>query len=99
MNLRVLLPGTAALLVVCGLQTIGSAADEPGRAAYDSKCSQCHGAEGRGAKAPRLVPFVWTYEQTLDQVRHPVCDMPAMPPTEISDEQIAAVVVYLKTIK
>jgi mono/diheme cytochrome c family protein len=99
MFVRVLLTGFAALLIACCLQVTGGAADEPGHAIFDSKCSHCHGAEGRGAKAPRLVPFIWNYEQTLEQVRRPTCDMPPMPPSEVSDDEIAQVVAYLKTIQ
>jgi mono/diheme cytochrome c family protein len=95
---RLVSAGLALLIATC-VWTIRSAAEEPGQRVYEDKCSQCHGAEGRGGKAPRLVPFAWSYEQALDQVRHPLCDMPPMPPSEISDEEVAQIVAYLKTIK
>lgn len=94
-----LVPAGLAFLIATCLWTILSAAEEPGQRVYDDKCSQCHGAEGRGGKAPRLVPFEWSYEQVLDQVRHPLCDMPPMPASEVSDEEVAQIVAYLKTIK
>ena len=90
----------AALLIIGCLRMIGSAAgEEPGQRVYEDKCSQCHGAEGRGGKAPRLVPLIWNYEQMLNQIRNPECDMPPMPASEVSDTEVAQIVSYLKTIK
>jgi mono/diheme cytochrome c family protein len=90
----------AALLIVASTWTVGSAADDPGQRVYEDKCSRCHGAEARGSgKAPQLVPFGWSYEQALKLVRDPECDMPPMSPAEVSDEQVAQIVAYLKTIK
>src|SRR6476661_8962304 len=88
-----------APLIVTFAWTMGSAAADPGQRVYEEKCSQCHGAEGRGGKGPRLVPFEWTYDQALQQIRHPLCDMPPMPASEVSDEEVAQIVAYLKAIK
>jgi mono/diheme cytochrome c family protein len=67
---------------------------------YDDHCSQCHGAEGRGTgKAPRLLPFLWSYEKALEMLRYPKCDMPPIPESEVSDAEVAQIVAYLKTIK
>jgi len=79
--------------------TSGRAAESPGQRVYDSHCRQCHGAEGRGAKAPSLIPFDWSYAEALDLVRHPVCDMPPIPKSVVSDAEVAQIVDYLKTIK
>ena len=95
---RLVSAGFGLLIVLCAW-TISSAAEEPGQRVYEDKCSQCHGIEGRGGKGPRLVPFDWTYEQALAQIRHPLCDMPPMPASEVSDEEVAQIVVYLKSIK
>jgi cytochrome c oxidase cbb3-type subunit III len=89
----------AAPLIVALAWTIGSIAAGAGQRVYDDKCSQCHGAEGRGGKGPRLVPFEWTYQQALQQIRQPLCDMPPMPASEVSDEEVAQIVEYLKAIK
>ena len=94
--------GLVLVGVVCALtagKAADSAPDETGQGLYDGHCGQCHGAEGRGGKGPRLVPFDWSYEQTLNQIRHPVCDMPAIPESEVSDAEVAEIVAYLKTIK
>ena len=91
--------GGLVLLMAIGTWTNGRAADEPGQRVYDNTCRQCHGPEGRGGKGPRLVPFAWSYERALDLIRHPVCDMPPIPESELSNAEVALIVAYLKTIK
>jgi mono/diheme cytochrome c family protein len=66
---------------------------------YEGNCKRCHGPEGRGAQGPSLIPFSWSYEKALDLIRHPVCDMPPFPESELSDAEVAQIVAYLKTIK
>jgi mono/diheme cytochrome c family protein len=95
---RVVFGGLVLFGVVCAL-TAANAADEPGQALYEGHCGQCHGAEGRGGRAPRLVPFAWSYEQALEQIRHPVCDMPPIAASDVSDAEVAQIVAYLKTIR
>ncbi len=85
-------------MVVC-TWTVGKAADDPGQSVYDSHCRRCHGPEGRGARAPSLVPFDWSYGEALELIRRPICDMPPVPESEVSDAQVAQIVAYLKTIK
>jgi mono/diheme cytochrome c family protein len=87
------------LMSVCVLTTGRAAAEDPGERVYDSNCKRCHGAEGRGARAPSLVPFNLSYEKALDLIRHPVCEMPPFPESELSDDEVAQIVTYLKTIK
>ena len=76
-----------------------NAAADPGQTRYEEHCGQCHGAEGRGGKGPRLVPFDWSYEQALAQIRRPQCDMPPIPESDVSDAGVAQIVAYLKTIR
>lgn len=90
--------GWLVLLIAGCLWTTGKAADDPGQRLYESKCSQCHATEGRGGKGPRLVPFEWSYERALELIRKPVCDMPPIPESELSDEEVAQVVAYLKSV-
>jgi mono/diheme cytochrome c family protein len=80
--------------------TAGRAADSAGEQLYDDHCRRCHGAEGRGTtQAPSLVPFDWSYTDALELIRHPVCNMPPVPESAVSDAQVAQIVAYLKTIK
>src|SRR6476660_3782217 len=94
-----LISGAVVLLIATCTWTVGAAAEDSAQGLYESKCSQCHGAEGRGGKGPRLVPFEWSYEQALELVRRPLCDMPPIPESEVSDADVARIVAYLKTIK
>ena len=91
--------GCLVLAMSVSMWTIARAADEPGERVYDGKCRQCHGPEGRGAEGPRLVPFIWSYEKALDLIRYPQCEMPPFPQADLSDEEVAQIVDYLKTIK
>jgi mono/diheme cytochrome c family protein len=94
-----LLIAAVVTMLVTGLTFVGAAADDPGRQAYDGYCKRCHGPEGRGGEGPRLVPFRWTYEQTLNRVRYPECEMPAFSSSELSDADVRQIVAYLKSIK
>jgi mono/diheme cytochrome c family protein len=90
------------LVMTAGMWAIGQAAQAPppGQGIYDGKCRRCHGSEGRGTtEGPKLVPFKLSYEKTLEQIRHPECDMPAFRESELSDEQVGQIVDYLKTLK
>jgi mono/diheme cytochrome c family protein len=87
------------LMAVCAW-TAGSAAEDSGERLYGDYCKRCHGAEGRGtAQAPSLIPFDWSYAEALELIRHPVCNMPPVPASAVSDAQVAQIVAYLKTIK
>jgi mono/diheme cytochrome c family protein len=91
--------GCLVLLMSVGTWAIGKAAEDPGQRVYNGNCSRCHGPEGRGAQGPNLIPFNWTYEKALEQIRHPLCDMPAFRESDLSDAEVAQIVTYLKTIK
>jgi mono/diheme cytochrome c family protein len=91
--------GCLVLMMSVCTWTIGRAAEDPGQRVYDGKCSRCHGPEGRGAQGPNLIPFNWGYEKALEQIRNPLCDMPAFRESELSDAEVAQIVTYLKTIK
>jgi len=94
--------GFAALVAALALSTwtVGRAADDRGERLYEGNCRRCHGAEGRGTQAaPSLIPFDWSYDEALDLIRHPLCDMPPIPASALSDAEVAQIVAYLKTIK
>lgn len=72
----------------------------PGQPIYEETCSRCHGLTGRDGKAPTLLPFRWNYAQALDIIRHGgTCGMPAFTESELSDEDVAKIVEYLKTLE
>jgi mono/diheme cytochrome c family protein len=91
--------GCLVLVMSVCTWTIGRAAEDPGERVYDSNCRRCHGPEGRGARAPTLIPFDWSYAKALDLIRHPLCDMPSFSESDLSDAEVAQIVAYLKTIK
>jgi len=91
--------GCLVLLMSLCTWAIGKAADDPGQRVYEGSCKRCHGPEGRGGQGPNLIPFNWTYEKALEQIRHPLCDMPSFRESELSDAEVAQIVNYLKTIK
>ena len=97
---RVVLGGVIFAIAIC-VWTVGRAADDPGEPLYDRQCSTCHGPEGRGrgTKGPPLIPFEWSYEEARHLIRQPVCDMPPISESALSDADIAKIVAYLKTIK
>ncbi|MDO8631214.1 MAG: cytochrome c, partial [Phycisphaerales bacterium] len=85
------------------LQTFGSVAVAqdaagPGEAAFSRVCGQCHGPAGQGAVAPALVPMDRGLPELLDVTREGRGMMPPLSSTTISDEEIAQVVQYLKSL-
>jgi mono/diheme cytochrome c family protein len=95
---RVVLGCLALAISVCTV-TIGRAADNAGEELYANKCRRCHGPEGRGAQGPALVPFKWSDKEALRLIRQPECDMPPIPESDLSDQEVAEIVAYLKAIK
>jgi mono/diheme cytochrome c family protein len=69
-----------------------------GQAAYDRVCKVCHGPEGRGDAAPRLVPFTRQYEEVLGIVREGTGQMPPISPRQLADEEVAGIVGYLSKL-
>jgi mono/diheme cytochrome c family protein len=70
-----------------------------GQPVYERVCRVCHGPDGEGAAGPALVPLERELEDVLVIVRDGTGQMPPISPERVSDEEIAAVVAYLKTIK
>jgi mono/diheme cytochrome c family protein len=75
------------------------ASTPPGEPAYNRVCRVCHGAEGRGDAAPRLVPFERSAEELLGIVRDGRGDMPPQSARTISDDEVTAVVAYLTSLR
>src|SRR4029453_7537886 len=95
---RVVLGCLALAISVCTV-TIGRAADNAGEGLYANKCRRCHGPEGRGAEGPTLVPFKWSEGEALQLIRQPICDMPPIPESDLSDEEVLKIFAYLRAIK
>ena len=95
---RMLLAGVIIQIAVSMVAVSGAARAENGEELYVGYCSSCHAPQGRGAKGPRLVPFRFTDEEALRLIREPECDMPAFPKSQLSDEQVVAILGYLRSI-
>jgi mono/diheme cytochrome c family protein len=87
------------MLISVAIWTVGTAQSQGGGRLYADNCQSCHGPNGRGGKAPDLVPFRRTYEETLHLVRHPECEMREFSESELSDKDVQEIVDYLKTLK
>jgi mono/diheme cytochrome c family protein len=72
-----------------------SAADADGQTAYGRVCAKCHGTKGEGGEGPPLVPLYHEEAQVMAVVRGGQGKMPAVTSSDISDEEITAVVAYL----
>lgn len=71
---------------------------EAGRTAFARVCQRCHGVEGRGDAAPRLVPFSREYDELLGIVREGAGQMPPISTRELSDENVAQILAYLQSL-
>jgi mono/diheme cytochrome c family protein len=69
-----------------------------GKAAYERVCHACHGPEGRGDAAPRLVPFQLALEELMAIVRDGRGEMPPVSERRLTDEEVAAIAGYLKSL-
>jgi mono/diheme cytochrome c family protein len=70
----------------------------PGLAAYDRVCHTCHGPEGRGDAAPRLVPFDRSIEELQAVVRDGRGQMPPISEKRLTNEELVQIVEYLKSL-
>ena len=70
----------------------------PGQVAFDRVCKVCHGPDGRGDAAPRLVPFDRDYEEVLAIVRDGRGEMPPISERRVSDDEVKQIVEYLRSL-
>ena len=88
-------------LVLSGSLFVAAAAQEAdrGRALFDSYgCYQCHGHAGQGGAAARIAPSAYPFEAFARLVRRPSNEMPAYPAEALSDADLQAVYLYVRTI-
>jgi mono/diheme cytochrome c family protein len=74
------------------------AAKPSGQVPYDRVCKVCHGPEGRGDAAPRLVPFDRAYEEVAAIVRDGRGEMPPVSTRRLSDDELKQIVEYLHSL-
>jgi mono/diheme cytochrome c family protein len=74
------------------------AAKPSGQVPYDRVCKVCHGPEGRGDAAPRLVPFDRAIEELLAIVRDGRGEMPPVSTRRLSDDEVKQIAEYLHSL-
>lgn len=61
------------------------------------QCWQCHGYEGQGGPAPRIVPTAYPFEVFAVFVRYTNL-MPAYSPNNLSNEQLKSIYDYVSSL-
>jgi len=61
-------------------------------------CAGCHGANAAGNFGPKLAGTTLTLQQVLQQIRSPRSEMPAFPPSQLSDEEASFIYAYFKSL-
>ena len=93
------LPVLLVLLITALLPvTLARAQDDPARVAFErASCGTCHGSEAEGID-PMLVPMIYDLNALTSLVRQGIGHMPAMPRSQVSDNDLALVHEYLSRL-
>ena len=94
-------PTTPALSRSAATPAAAQSSGDPvsaGKAAFERVCQACHGPEARGDAGPRLVPFSREFDEVLGIVREGAGQMPPTSSRQLSDEGVAQIVAYLKSL-
>jgi mono/diheme cytochrome c family protein len=87
-----------AAVILPGL-AIAQSVDNGKRLFVRDGCYQCHGYAGQGGIAgARLAPPVLTAQAMTRYIRRPAGSMPAFSDKVVSDQDVADIYAYLKTI-
>lgn len=90
------IPATATPKPAAG-PPVGDAAQ--GKAIWPTKaCIGCHGANAEGGIGPKLAGTGLSYDQVLLRVRTGKSPMPAFPPDQVSDQEVAHIYAWLKSL-
>jgi mono/diheme cytochrome c family protein len=92
----------AFLIALAAHPMAGGQSAASGKAAYDRVCAECHAPEGKGKggadDAPGLVPMTKDLKTLMAIVREGGCKMPTIPASQVSDEEVGQILVYLKSL-
>ena len=88
----------AAACALAALVEAQNAEPHPGQAPYDRVCKVCHGPEGKGNAAPRLVPFTMDVDELMSRVREGGGEMPPISQNRVSDEEVKQIAGYLTAL-
>jgi mono/diheme cytochrome c family protein len=79
--------------------TVARAQPPSGEKVFARVCEQCHGPKANGdGQGPALVPYSKELSELTGIVRQGLGQMPAIPRSEISDDEITQVHAYLKEL-
>ena len=96
---RHLLPLLGVVVAASVTASAAQAEDpHPGQAPYDRVCRVCHGPEGKGNAAPRLVPFEMEIDELMARVREGGGEMPPISENRVSDDEVKAIAAYLMSL-
>ena len=70
----------------------------PGKVPFERVCAACHGEDAKGDQGPSLVPMTMDYDELLAKVRQGGGEMPAVPKTKLTDDEVKQVLEYLKSL-
>lgn len=97
--MRVLILSVLSLVpLVSAVLNAGQAGPPPGKAPFQRVCADCHGANAEGSQGPKLAGIELDYDEFLAKVRHGGGEMPAIPKTQISDDEARQIFDYLKSL-
>jgi mono/diheme cytochrome c family protein len=88
----------AVSLVFAAFAGTAIRAQDQGPTAYARVCAVCHGADAKGKTGPNLLPFEREYLEVRGIVRDGRGEMPAISPSDVSDEELMQIVAYLKKL-
>ena len=91
---------TIALILVARPAAAQAPRQAPGAALFGEQCATCHGADARGLNGPNLILYLAagaTDERVLQIVRNGVPGT-AMPASRSSDEELRAILAYVKSL-
>jgi alcohol dehydrogenase (cytochrome c) len=99
MRMRIGVLGVLGLLLTAS--SLFAQAVDPGRRLFEARCARCHGADGNGgdmgpAIAQRLMPLD---DQQLARLVREGQPLKGMPPSVVTDGELADLVKFLRTIQ
>jgi mono/diheme cytochrome c family protein len=95
--MRALVATMCGLCVLTQIFAAAQSADPVGKAAFNRTCAACHGSDGQGGAAPGIVPLDKDVAEVIAIVREGIGEMPPIGPATLTDEEVLAVVTYLKS--
>jgi alcohol dehydrogenase (cytochrome c) len=72
-----------------------------GKALYATICASCHGAAGEGLSGPKLqgIATKYSYDQAVAYIKAPKLPMPMLYPLILTEQQVADVAAYVRTLE